>query len=200
MLLCESLATPAPLQDLVNRTLSGTHDITELLVDPDTAQPQIFELRWHPGFDAIVSELAVNLQSKEVKEKLAIAGLEIRRPLPGEPGITQRVLLTNESMLTSNEDRILLLQRLPISEDAHQKMVQFVQRSFPKLGMLRSGSIVETKLSLWNDTDKSELKEMKVEFSTDTVTLVYGGVGLRTEPPLSPFLMISLATQSKQDR
>ncbi|KAF9733713.1 hypothetical protein PMIN01_08056 [Paraphaeosphaeria minitans] len=200
MLLCDSLATSTALQDLVDKILSHTHNITELLVHPEIAQPNIFELQWNPGFDEIVTELAGTMQSKKAKEKLATAGLEIRKPLPGEPGITQRVLLTNDSMLVSNENRCFLLQRLPISEDAHQKMVRHIQTSFPKLGKIRSGSIADTKLRLWNDTDKSDQKEMEMKFSTDTVHLVYGGVGLRTEPPLSPFLMISLATQPKQDR
>lgn len=61
MPLCESLATPAPLQDLVNNILSRTHDLTELLVPSGIAQPEIFELQWNKGFDKIVTELAGTL-------------------------------------------------------------------------------------------------------------------------------------------
>lgn len=92
----------------------------------------------------------------------------------------------------------MLVQRLPISEDAHQELVQHIQKTFPKLGMIRSGSIADTKLRLWNDGERSDEKEFN--FPTNVVNLVYGSVGLRTEPPLSPFLMISLATQPKEDR
>lgn len=112
----------------------------------------------------------------------------MKNSLPEEPGLTPRVLLTNEAMFTSNENRGFLLQRLPISEDAHRKIVRHIQTHFPELKEIRSGPLANTELRLWSDIDHS--KQRRVEFSTDNVSLIYGGVGLRTEPPLVPFLMV----------
>lgn len=117
--------------------------------------------------------------------------------MSGDTGITPQVLLTNEATFVSSWDRGFLLHRLRISEKIREKIVARFQMCFPHLGKIRSIPLEDTNLRLWSIADRSQQKE--VRFSTDFGILIYGGVGLRTEPPLVPFLMVPFPIQRRQD-
>lgn len=136
-------------------------------------------------------------QSKVTKEKLVNAGLSIRDPQPGDTGLIQQVLLTNEAMFTSNENQGFLLQRLPISDDVHQRIIHHIQSCCPRLSKIPLGGFADTALQLRNDRDHSE--QEKINFVTNGVSLIYPGVGFRTEPPFIPVLMIPFPIQKRHD-
>lgn len=102
----------------------------------------------------------------------------------------------HEVMFTSNENRGCLLFKIPISEDAHQKLIRLIEGRFPNVGRIQSGSLADTKLHLQSDTDRSV--QEKVTFSSDEIKLIYECVGLRTEPSLVPVLVLPFPTHRLQ--
>ncbi|KAF2257942.1 hypothetical protein CC78DRAFT_622223 [Lojkania enalia] len=206
MSLCENLATSASLQDLARKIalLLGTPEcldsITGLLTTQSTisesAQPEVFSFKWIVQFHQLAEELS-KTTSKEVKEKLALAGMNTRRPRPKEPGTLPAVLLINQAMFTSAKDRPFLLLPLPISDDAHQEIIRRVRTRYPHIKEVDLSTLKDAKLQLQSDTKRNVRSE--ATFQPDSVSLVSECVRVRTTPSLIPFLMLPFPTERQQD-
>ncbi|KAL5401546.1 hypothetical protein PMIN04_013096 [Paraphaeosphaeria minitans] len=202
MILHEHLSTSQPLQELVAKmarlieTEDSIKQITERRMRPGIAtstESDVFKFEWNPALQALAIELARILQSTITKKTLANAGLSIRDPQPQETGLTQQVLLTNEAMFTSNRNQGFLVVRLPISHDAHRGIIHHIQTCIPRLNKTQLSESTDPELQLRNDKDHSERE--KIKLVTDGVSLIYPGVGFRTEPPFIPVLVIPFPLQ-----
>lgn len=124
-------------------------------------------------------------QAPKVQERAAIAGVKIRARKQRDA--TGGVLLVNAAMLSSRQDEYHILLPLPISEQAHNRVIHRIQELLPTLKPY-AYTPENIKLCLQSEADREKREELA--FVPDRIYVNFEAVRYGTRPPLRPFLMI----------